>query len=241
MMPLALLPVVATSALTAGIAAWWRYHCRPTPTRVPLGELDFVAIDIETTGLDPRRDDIVALAAIPFVGGAPRPDIGCVELVNPGRPIPVAAQRIHGIGDAEVRDASPAAQVLPRFLDICRSHPIVAHTAAFDLAFIDRAAHAAGLRALRGTVLDIGALAHGLFPSWWDLSLEGLARLLEVELIDRHTARGDALSAGLIFLRMTPLLRRHGVGTLARALKLQRRAALVPDGPGPTGGGLAGP
>lgn len=241
MMPLALLPVLATSVLTAGAAAWWVYQRRQTAAHVPLGGLDFVAIDVETTGLDPRRDDIVALAAIPFVGGSPRPDTSCVELVNPGRPIPVAAQVIHGIGDAEVRDALPAARVLPRFLDVCRHHPIVAHTASFDLAFINRSARAAELPALRGTVLDVGALAHGLFPSWWDLSLEGLARLLEVELIDRHTARGDALSAGLIFLRMTPLLQRHGVDTLARALKLQRRTALVSDGPGPTGGGLAGP
>ncbi len=182
---------------------------------VPLHDVEFVAIDLETTGLDPRRDVIVALAAIPFVGGQAQPDAGYTRIVNPGQPIPAAAQAIHGIGDADVQDAPSAAAALPEFLLRCRDRVIV--------------------------VLDIGAIAHALFPSWWDLSLEGLGRLLEVAVIRRHTADGDALTAGTIFHRMLPLLAQRGVLTLGEALRLQRRGALVPDGPGATGGGLAGP
>ncbi len=208
---------------------------------VPLHDVEFVAIDLETTGLDPRRDVIVALAAIPFVGGQAQPDAGYTRIVNPGQPIPAAAQAIHGIGDADVQDAPSAAAALPEFLLRCRDRVIVAHTAGFDLAIIKRAARAAGLTPVEGPVLDIGAIAHALFPSWWDLSLEGLGRLLEVAVIRRHTADGDALTAGTIFHRMLPLLAQRGVLTLGEALRLQRRGALVPDGPGATGGGLAGP
>jgi DNA polymerase III epsilon subunit-like protein len=206
-----------------------------------LRDLDFVAIDLETTGLDPRRDVAVALAAIPFSGGRARPEEGYTRLVNPGRPIPAASQAIHGIGDADVRDAPPVAEALVEFLRTCRGRPIVAHTAGFDLAILNRAARAARLPALGGAVLDVGAIAHGLFPSWWDLSLEGLGRLLEVEPIDRHTAVGDALTAGLIFLKLVPLLERRAILTLSQALRLQRRTVLLPGGPGVTGGGLAGP
>jgi DNA polymerase III alpha subunit (gram-positive type) len=131
--------------------------------------------------------------------------------------------------------------VLPGFLDVCRGRPIVAHAAGFDLALINRAAAAAGLGGLRGPMLDIGALAHGLYPSWWDLTLEGLGRLTEVPPLDRHTARGDALTAARIFVRLIPRLARRGVVTLAGALRLQRRGPLLPGGPGPAGGGLAGP
>jgi DNA polymerase III epsilon subunit-like protein len=206
-----------------------------------LDRLEFVAIDTETTGLDPGRDAIVALAAIPFVGGHARPEAGYTSLVNPDRPIPPTAQAIHGIGDAEVRDAPPPRSALPDFLQVCRGRPLVAHTAHFDLAVIARAARLAGLPPLEGPALDIGALAHGLFPSWWDLSLEGLGRLVELEPIDRHTARGDALTAGLIFLRMVPLLARVGVTSLPAAIRLQRRTALLPGGPGAAGSGLMGP
>ena len=130
---------------------------------------------------------------------------------------------------------------LPEFLARCRGRAVVAHTAGFDLAIIKRAARRAGLTPVESPVLDIDLLAHALFPSWWDLSLEGLGRLLEVAVIGRHTANGDALTAGAIFVRMLPLLASRGVLTLEGALRLQRRGALVPSGPGATGGGLAGP
>ena len=74
-----------------------------------------------------------------------------------------------------------------------------------------------------------------------NLSLEGLGRLMEVEMVDRHTARGDALTAGLIFLRMIPRLEERGVRTLSGALRLQRRRPAIVGGPGPSGGGLSGP
>jgi DNA polymerase III epsilon subunit-like protein len=206
-----------------------------------LRDLEFVAIDLETTGLDPTTDVAVALAAIPFRGGRAHPEAGYTRLVNPGRPIPAASRAIHGIGDADVRDAPPVAEALEEFFRICRGHPIVAHTAGFDLAIVNRAARAARLPALGGAVLDVGVIAHGVFPSWWDLSLEGLGRLLEVEPVDRHTAAGDALTAGLIFLELVPLLERRAIRTLSQALRLQRRSVLLPGGPGATGGGLAGP
>jgi DNA polymerase-3 subunit epsilon/CBS domain-containing protein len=206
-----------------------------------LRELEFVAIDTETTGLDLRVARVVALAAIPFADGRADEAAGYTRLVNPGSPIPDEARQIHGISDLAVRDALPVAAALPEFLDICRDRAIVAHTAGFDLTLINRAAREARLPEIQGPVLDIGALANALFPSWWDLSLEGLGRLTEVEPIDRHTARGDALTAGLIFQRLIPLLEQHGVQTLAGALRLQRRGSIVPGGPGATGGGLSGP
>jgi hypothetical protein len=64
---------------------------------------------------------------------------------------------------------------------------------------------------------------------------------MELEPVGRHTAEGDALTAGLLFLRLVPWLERRGITTLGAALRLQRRTALIPGGPGATGGGLAGP
>jgi DNA polymerase-3 subunit epsilon len=235
---LALGPILAVAAL-----AFFRRARRRGPARpdVPLRDLDFVAIDIETTGLDPRRDVIVALAAIPFLGGRPSTATGYARLVNPGRPIPLDARLVHGISDGDVRDAPSVTAALPEFLERCRGGALVAHSADFDLAIINRAARAAHLPQLGGPILDVGRLAHALFPSWWDLSLEGLGRLLEVEVLGRHTAEGDALTAGKILVHMRPLLEQRGVRTLEAALRLQRRGVLIPSGPSATGGGLAGP
>jgi DNA polymerase III epsilon subunit-like protein len=231
---------VSLGAGALATLALWRRRAGGGPA-TPLRALDFVALDTETTGLDPRRDALVALAVVPFVGGRPRPEAALVRLVNPRRPIPPAAQAIHGIGDADVRDAPAAAEVLPEFLGRCRGRTLVAHAAGFDVAVINGAARAAGLPCVTEPILDIGALAHALFPSWWDLSLDGLARLTEIEPVARHTADGDAVTAGLIFVRMIPLLERRGVRTLSAAIRLQRRAALIPGGPSTSGGGLSGP
>lgn len=241
MPPLLLLALPAAGAFAAAAAVWWM-RMRPSGGReVALGDLEFVAIDTETTGLDSKTDALVAVAAIPFGDGKPRLAEGIDRLVNPRRPIPHAARIIHGIGDSDVRAAPSAEAVLPALYAVCDGRPVVAHTAWFDLALINRAARRAGLPPLRGPVLDIGVLARALFPSWWDLSLEGLARLVEVQVVNRHTARGDALTAGLIFLRMVPRLEERGIRTLAAALKLQRRSPLIRGGPGATGGGLSGP
>jgi DNA polymerase III subunit epsilon len=77
-----------------GLARWLRWHewraALPRDRR-PLATLldDFVAIDLETTGLDARRDTAVALAIVPFRGGEP---LEAFEtLINPGRPIPAAS------------------------------------------------------------------------------------------------------------------------------------------------------
>ena len=164
--------------------------------------------------------------------------------------VPVSASQPAAVAFAELVAGEPrgcssivgsAEAVLPELLAACAAGPLVAHTAWFDVTLINRAAARAGLPPLRDPVLDIGALAHALFPSWWDLSLEGLGRLMEVEMVDRHTARGDALTAGLIFLRMIPRLEERGVRTLSGALRLQRRRPAIVGGPGPSGSGLSGP
>jgi len=238
--PWLLAALLAAAIALVLVALWWHRRGPRVPT-IALGALDFVAIDTETTGLDPQADALVALAAVPFRDGKPCVGDGYTRLVNPGRPIPDAARAIHGIGDADVAQAPAPAVALPPFLALCAGRAIVAHTAAFDLTLINRAARAAGLDPVESPALDIGALAHGLFPAWWDLSLEGLAHLVEVEPIARHTAEGDALTAGLIFVKLLPLLEQRGVTTLRAALAFQRRGPLVPAGPGASGGGLAGP
>jgi DNA polymerase III alpha subunit (gram-positive type) len=235
------LALLALGAVATCAALWWARQGRAYAPDLSLARLEFVAIDTETTGLDPKTDALVSVAAIPFAGGKADTAAALDRLVNPRRHIPEAAQAIHGIGDDDVRDAPAPESVLPELFAACDGRPIVAHAAWFDLTLINRAARRAGLAELRGPVLDIGLLARSLFPSWWDLSLEGLGRLMEVEMVDRHTAHGDALTAGLIFVRMIPRLESKGVRTLSAALRLQRRGSLVQPGPGAAGGGLSGP
>ena len=182
----------------------------------------FVAIDLETTGLDPRRDAIVSLAAIPFLDGVPT--AGYVTLVNPGRPIPPESTAVHGLTDGMVRGAPPLEHVLRDAEPVIESAVLVGHNVGFDVAVLSRARRARGLPRVRNHVIDTNRLAASLHPEWRDLSLEHVADRLGVEVVARHTAEGDALTAGRILVALLPELGARRVRTVGELLWWERRA-----------------
>jgi DNA polymerase III epsilon subunit-like protein len=191
--------------------------------RLPLDHLldpGFVAIDLETTGLDPRRDAIVAMAAIPFLHG--RAMAGLVTLVNPGRAIPPAATAIHGIDDAAVADAPTLESMLRRFDATCARRVVVGHDVAFDLAVLARARAAGGTDDRRGLALDTRRLARSASGPGRDTQLEVMAGDLGLDVTGRHTAAGDARMAGEILVALLPALHAAGARTVADLLRLQR-------------------
>lgn len=210
-------------------ARWLRWHEWRTALpedRRPLRTLldDFVAIDTETTGLDPRRDAVVAIAVVPFRGGEPMG--GYETLVNPGRPIPAASTRIHGITDDMVAAAPSLGEVLAEIETMCGHHVIVGHGVAFDLAIVERVRRTHHRPPLPNTALCTMRLAAALHPGWADVTLEGLARRLGVPVERRHTAHGDALVAGAMMLGLLPELARRGHRTMADAVWFQRSVLL---------------
>lgn len=179
-----------------------------------------MAIDLETTGLDAARDAAVAVAVVPFRGGEP---IGGYEtLVNPGRPIPAAATRIHGITDEMVMAAPRLGEVLDEIEALVGGHAVVGHGVAFDLAIVERVRRVHHRPPLPNTALCTMRLAAALHPGWVDVTLETLATRLGVPVVGRHTARGDALVAGALMLGLLPELARRGHRTLADAVWFQR-------------------
>ena len=193
----------------------------------PLARLGYAVFDTETTGLAPSAgDEIVAIAAVRIVNGRLLHHEHFHSLVNPHRPIPPASQRFHGISDAMVADQPDLAVVLPRFRDFVADDVLVAHNAAFDLAFLRRKEAATGVR-LDNPVLDVLLLSSWLHPQLPDQTLEGTARRLGVTVTARHTALGDALVTAHIFLRLLPLLAARGVTTLGQALAVSEQVADV--------------
>lgn len=210
------------AAATGHVRSWARRRWL-LDARVPLDHLldpGFVAIDLETTGLDPRRDVIVAAAAIPFTHG--RPTGGFVTLVNPGRSIPRAATEVHGIDDATVVDAPRVHAVLPHFAAACANRIVVGHDVEFDLAVLVRTRSPLGAALARGVALDSRRLAAAVQPRARDRRLEDIARDLGLDVTGRHTAPGDARMAGEIVVALLPMLRARGARTVADLVRLQR-------------------
>lgn len=205
---------------------WFRGWRRgsPSPALSSLPSIGFVAIDLETTGLDSRRDVIVSMAAVPFVDGAPR--VPFATLVNCGRPVPLESTRIHGITDAMIAHAPPVAEALEGFDAVCADRILVGHRVAFDLAVLSRARHAAGRAALAVSALDTMLLAAALQPGLRDYSLEAVALRWGVDIVGRHTAEGDAVASGHILLALLEATAGRGYVTVADLIRLQNTVVL---------------
>ena len=183
----------------------------------------FVAIDVETTGLDPRREALVAVAAMPFVRGEAR--AAFVTLVSPGRPIPPGATAVHGIRDEDVAKAPGVAEVLERLDTACAGRIVVGHDVAFDLAVVGAARAAHGLPPWPVVALCTRRLTRAAQPHVRDSRLETVAATLGLSTAGRHTADGDARMAGEILLALLPALRARGARSVADLVRLQRAAA----------------
>jgi DNA polymerase-3 subunit epsilon len=188
----------------------------------PLAELTYTVFDTETTGLEPSAgDEIVSIGAVRIVNGRLLKGEVFQQLVNPRRPIGRAAARIHGIDARTLSGEPPIEQVLPAFHRFCEDTVLVAHNAAFDMRFLELKEAATGMRFAQ-PVLDTLLLSAALHASLEDHSLDAIAARLGVRVIGRHTALGDALVAGEIFLKLVPLLAERGILTLKQALEASR-------------------
>jgi len=146
------------------------------------------------------------------------------QLVKPRRPVGVAAVRIHGITDEMVDSAPDIARVLPAFHRYCEDTVLVAHNAAFDMRFLQLKEREAAVR-FDHPVLDTLMLSAVVHPEQGDHTLEAIATRLGVRVLGRHTAVGDALVTGEVFLKLLPLLHAKGIHTLGEAREAARRTA----------------
>lgn len=170
-----------------------------------LGRLEYVVVDTETTGLKPDRDEIVQIGAVRIVDGRVLDGDSFERLVNPGRPIPPASTRFHGLTDDMVAGAPAIAEIVEEFRDYAGDAVLIGHNIAFDLAFLNRT------QEIGNPTLDTMLLSVGAFPDRRGHTLDDLARLYREPVRGRHTALGDADLTARLFVRMQEELDRHGI------------------------------
>jgi DNA polymerase-3 subunit epsilon len=197
----------------------------------PLRSLCYVVFDTETTGLDPERDEMVQIGAVRVVNGRIVDGERLDTLVNPGRPIPPGATRVHGISDGMVTGAPPVGEAVAAFHRFAKDAVLVAHNAPFDLAFLRRAGTPAGL-VFDHLVLDTVLLSAVLFGGSATHTLDALADRLGVDIAGnlRHTALGDAVATAQVFTACIAMLEGRGLQTFGSVLaEVRRHERIVRD------------
>lgn len=182
----------------------------------------FTVFDVETTGLDPRKGHrIIELAGVRVEGGTVLPDRVFSSFVNPERPIPLDAQQVSHIKDADVADAPGIMTVLPQFLEFAQGTVLVAHNASFDMGFLTvEKEFCWGFLDLPECLCTM-RFSQSIWPDAFRHSLDQVAGRLQLPLpANRHRALPDVLLTAEALVRM---LAQTKVSSLD---ELRRRAAL---------------
>ncbi|MHB8958975.1 MAG: polyribonucleotide nucleotidyltransferase [Candidatus Limnocylindrales bacterium] len=148
---------------------------------------EFVVVDVETTGTDPKMADLVEVAAVRVKGGKVVDTFS--TLVNPGRPI--VGNQMHGIKDADVKGKPSPAEAARKIVAFVGDAPFVGHSVGFDIGFIEEAL-GDGTRIAQGTYLDTFVIAREGYPDLENYKLGTLAAYFGVELSQSHRALPDA-------------------------------------------------
>ena len=166
--------------------------------------LDFTAFDVETTGLDLRKDSIVEIGAVKFnrEGEISR----FSTLIDPGIPMPAAASKVNNITDEMLFGQPSIREVLPAFLNFTADSVLAAHNAPFDCGFINFSLSRlyddgyTTFAALPNRFADTLVMARRLLPGRTRYNLQEISASVGLQAQEAHRALDDACLCKELFL-----------------------------------------
>lgn len=150
---------------------------------------ELVALDVETTGLNPAEDRIIEIALIRIKEGNIAENF--VTLLNPERSIPPEVSYIHGITDDDIRESPFFRDIATKVIDIINERTILVHNAAFDIPFVKKELNLCGIELSDIKIIDTLAIAREHF-FFRKNSLSVIAAHYGIDISGVHRAEADA-------------------------------------------------
>ena len=160
---------------------------------------EYVAFDLETTGLSSANDRIIEIGAIVMKNGEELDRFQ--TFVDPQRPLEKKIVELTGITDEMLKGAPKIEEVLPEFLKFVNGRVLVAHNSDFDTGFIRAACARQGLP-YTYTAADTLILSQNMLPQLNKFKLDIVSNALSLPDFNHHRAADDAVTCGLIMHRL---------------------------------------
>jgi DNA polymerase III subunit epsilon len=204
-------------------------QARLPAARTPWRAASYCAVDLELSGLDPRRNEIVSFGAVPIVDGRVRLSGAVDGRVRPVRQMGEASIRVHGMRAVDLAGAPPLEVALDPLLAAMAGTIPVVHVAAVERGFLRPALRRVGV-SLRGPMIDTSVLGllwlherdgDGEGPRF--ASLAELAAALGLPSHRPHDAGGDALTTAQVFIALATHLDARRAQTVRRLASAGRQ------------------
>lgn len=182
----------------------------------PLARTRFIVMDIETSGLNPRRDALLSIGAVVVEGMRLAPRYTFSAVLRNEVPSSRDNVLIHGLTPSMQIEGEPREQALSEFLTFAGKSPCVAYHAGFDRVALDRALRRALGARIDNPWIDLARLAPALVPQAHlrNAALDDWLAHFRLRAHVRHNAVHDAQVAAELFLILLARAVSRGVATL---------------------------
>jgi DNA polymerase III subunit epsilon len=168
---------------------------------------EYICFDCETTGLNPKVDDIISIGAVKIKGNTILTSQKFERFVKPKKKLDGNSIKIHQIRECDLADAKEIDEVIYEFLDFIGNRPLVGYYLEFDVAMINKyTKEKIGIK-LPNEQIEVSALYFdkvvGRIPQGnVDLRFNTIMKKLNLPMMGKHDALSDAIMTSMIFLRL---------------------------------------
>ncbi|HHX8511730.1 TPA: 3'-5' exonuclease [Vibrio diabolicus] len=190
---------------------YWHYKLKGSPYQSLFctpDKTEYVSLDCETTSLDPNRAELVTIAATKIIDNRIITSQPFEVRLRAPQSLDSGSVKIHRIRHQDLVDGISEKEALLDLLDFIGNRPLVGYHIRYDKKILDLACLRQLGFPLPNPLIEVSQIYHDklerhLPNAYFDLSLDAICKHLELPIQDKHDALQDAISAALVFVRLT--------------------------------------